>query len=83
MPSSIVGIAWNRHEAPLLRRYRLALHEVKPTPGTETREVAAGLLVDLDAQGDIVAFDMDGASRRFDLSTLETFALPLKTTKAA
>jgi hypothetical protein len=26
---------------------------------------------------------IDGASRRFDLSTLETIALPVKTTKAA
>ncbi len=57
--------------------------ELKPTPGAETREVAAGLLVDLDAQGDVVGFDIDGASRRFDLTTLETIALPLQTTKAA
>ena len=57
--------------------------ELKTTPGAETREIAAGLLVDLDAQGDVVGFDIDGASRRFDLSTLETFALPLKATKAA
>jgi hypothetical protein len=40
-------------------------------------------LVDFDAQGDVVGFAMDGDSRRFDLSTLETFALPLMTTKAA
>jgi uncharacterized protein YuzE len=57
--------------------------ELNETPGTETREVAAGLVVDLDAKGDVVGFDIDGASRRFDLSTLETIALPLKTTKAA
>jgi uncharacterized protein YuzE len=40
-------------------------------------------VVDLDAKGDVVGFDIDGASRRFDLSTLETIALPVKTTKAA
>jgi uncharacterized protein YuzE len=28
--------------------------ELKATPGTETREVAAGLVVDLDAKGDVV-----------------------------
>jgi uncharacterized protein YuzE len=57
--------------------------ELKETPGTEAREVAPGLVVDLDAKGDVVGFDIDGASRRFDLSTLETVALPLKTTRAA
>ena len=57
--------------------------ELKKTPGTETREVAPGLIVDLDAKGDVVGFDIDGASRRFDLSTLETVALPLRTTRAA
>jgi uncharacterized protein YuzE len=57
--------------------------ELKATPGTEAREVAPGLVVDLDAKGDVVGFDIDGASRRFDLSTLETVVLPLKTTRAA
>jgi hypothetical protein len=31
--------------------------------------------VDLDAAGDVVGFDIDGASRRLDLTTLETIAL--------
>jgi uncharacterized protein YuzE len=57
--------------------------ELKPEPGAEVREVAAGLNVDIDAAGDVVGFDIDHASRRFDLSTLETIALPLKTTRAA
>ena len=46
--------------------------ELQDGPGTETREVANGLVVDLDAKGDVVGFDIDGASRYFDLSTLET-----------
>ena len=29
-----------------------------------------GLNVDLDAAGDVVGFDIDGASRRLDLTTL-------------
>jgi uncharacterized protein YuzE len=57
--------------------------ELKAAPGVETREVAEGLLVDLDAQGQVVGFDIDGASSRFDLTTLETIALPLTVTKAA
>jgi uncharacterized protein YuzE len=56
--------------------------ELKTSPGAETREVAPGLNVDLDAAGDVVGFDIDGASR-LDLTTLETIALPTKTTKAA
>jgi hypothetical protein len=31
----------------------------------------------------VVGFDIDRASKRLDLSTLETIALPLKTTRAA
>jgi uncharacterized protein YuzE len=57
--------------------------ELKPTPGAETREVADGLVVDLDDQGEVVGFDIDFASKRFDLSRLETVALPLSKTVAA
>ncbi len=57
--------------------------ELKAEPGAETREVAEGLNVDLDAQGQVVGFDIDGASTRFDLTTLETFALPFTVIKAA
>jgi uncharacterized protein YuzE len=48
--------------------------ELRSTPGAETREVAPGLDIDLDADadGDVVGFDIDCASRRFDLTTLET-----------
>ena len=56
--------------------------EFKATPGTETREIADGLNVDLDAARDVVGFDIDQASRCLDLSTLETESLPLCTTKA-
>ena len=55
--------------------------ELKPIPGVETREISDGLIVDLDADGQVVGFDIDHASRRLDLSTLETEALPLRATK--
>ena len=51
--------------------------ELKAGPGAETREVANGLNVDLDATGDVIGFDIDHASKRNDLSTLETEALPV------
>lgn len=57
--------------------------ELKSDPGAETREIAPGLNVDLDARGEVVGFDIDRASRKLDLTTLETVALPLGTTRAA
>jgi uncharacterized protein YuzE len=50
--------------------------ELKSAPGVETREVAEGLVVDLDANGEVVGFDIDHASRKLDLSKVETIALP-------
>ena len=52
--------------------------ELKPTPGTETREIVGGLNVDLDADGVVVGFDIDHASKLLDLSTLEAESLPLR-----
>lgn len=55
--------------------------ELKPGPGAETREVSDGLNVDLDTAGGVVGFDIDRASQRLDLTTLETEALPLRSTR--
>ena len=56
--------------------------EFQPGPGLETREVSEGLNVDFDADGGVIGFDIDRASRQLDLSTLETEALPLRSIKA-
>jgi len=56
--------------------------ELKPGPGTETREVASGINADFDASGTIVGFDIDHASRKLDLSTLEAVDLPLGSLRA-
>jgi uncharacterized protein YuzE len=50
--------------------------ELKSAPGTQTREIVEGLNVDLDANGDVVGFDIDHASSKLDLSRIETIALP-------
>ena len=50
--------------------------ELKSTPGAETREIVTGLVVDLDANGEVVGFDIDHASRKLDLSKVERIALP-------
>lgn len=52
--------------------------ELKDGAGVETREIAEGLNVDLDADGSVVGFDIDRASATLDLSTLEAASLPLK-----
>ena len=57
--------------------------ELRDEPGAETREVAAGLNVDLAADGRVVGFDIDHAAQHFDLTTLEALELPLKTTRIA
>jgi uncharacterized protein YuzE len=45
-----------------------SLHvDLESGPGIETREVADGLSVDLDANGDVVGVDMDNASKGLDL----------------
>ena len=51
--------------------------------GVETREVANGVNVDFALDGSIVGIDIDGASTKLDLATLETEGLPLGRLKAA
>ena len=50
--------------------------ELNGAPGAEVREIVEGLVVDLDANGDVVGFDIEHASRKLDLSKVETVALP-------
>ena len=57
--------------------------EFKPGPGTETREITDGLNVDLNADGEVVGLDIDHASKRLDLTTLETEGLPTRQTRVA
>ena len=57
--------------------------ELNAAPSAETREIADGVNVDFDAEGRPVGVDIDHASTKLDLSTLETSALPFHSTKAA
>jgi uncharacterized protein YuzE len=50
--------------------------ELSGAPGSQVREIVDGLVVDLDASGNVVGFDIDHASRKLDLSKVETIALP-------
>ncbi len=44
-------------------------------------EVADGVVIDLDENGNLVGIDIDHASTKLDLSLLETVSLPMKTVK--
>ncbi|MBV6402231.1 MAG: hypothetical protein CNIPEHKO_02537 [Anaerolineales bacterium] len=44
---------------------------------SDSQEVAPGVVVDFDAQGNIVGIDIDRASKIVDLTRLETTSLPL------
>ena len=46
-------------------------------PSADSREVANGLVIDFDAASDIVGIDIENASKKLDLSKLETEALPV------
>jgi len=50
--------------------------ELNTAPGAETREIVEGLVVDFDAIGNVIGFDIDRASSKLDLSKIETIALP-------
>ena len=57
--------------------------ELRDVPATDTREIAGGLNADFDESGDVVGLDIDGASKKLDLGTLEAIALPFVSLKAA
>ena len=52
-------------------------------PGSETREIVEGLMVDLDDKGHVVGIDIDHASQRVELKSLETISFPALKLKVA
>ncbi len=50
--------------------------ELMDTPSADTREVAPGVLMDLDSKGKLVGIDIDHASNFVNLTKLETQGLP-------
>jgi uncharacterized protein YuzE len=45
--------------------------DLNSQPAADSQEVAEGLVVDFDAQGNVVGIDIDHASTKLDLNTLE------------
>ena len=57
--------------------------ELNPRPGADAQETVDGIVLDLDADGNPVGIDIDQASRRLDLTRVETVALPTLVTQPA
>jgi len=57
--------------------------ELRSDAATETREIVEGMNADFDGDGNVVGLDIDGASKKLDLNTLEAIALPIASLKAA
>lgn len=48
-----------------------------------SKEVAKGIVLDFDDKGDLVGIDIDQASKKLNLTTIETQDLPAGKTKIA
>jgi uncharacterized protein YuzE len=54
--------------------------DLNSRPSADSREIADGLVADFDSEGNVVGIDIDHASRKLDLKTLEAVSLPPVTT---
>jgi uncharacterized protein YuzE len=50
--------------------------DLSEKPGVESREISEGVVLDYDAEGNLVGIDIDHASRTVDLRTLTLSRLP-------
>jgi uncharacterized protein YuzE len=51
--------------------------DLNARPSVDSREVQDGVVLDFDAEGQIVGIDIQHASEILDLATLETDSLPV------
>ena len=50
--------------------------DLSERPSVESREISAGIVLDYDAEGNLVGIDIDNASRKVDLGRLTLSKLP-------
>ena len=50
--------------------------DLNSRPSADSREITDELVADFDTDGNIVGIDIEHASQKLDLKTLETVALP-------
>ena len=52
--------------------------DLSSTPSVESQEVSEGVVLDYDADGNLVGIDIDHASRKLNLRELVTSHLPIE-----
>jgi uncharacterized protein YuzE len=52
-------------------------------PSADSCGIMDGLVIDFDAEGNIIGIDVDHASQKLDLRSLEAISLPALTTRFA
>lgn len=57
--------------------------DLNSRPSADSREISDGLVLDFDDAGNVVGIDIDHASEKLDLKTIETISLPALATKIA
>ena len=57
--------------------------ELAERAGVDTREIDAGIVIDLDADGHPVGIDIDQASKHLDLRTLDLRQIPFGAERVA
>jgi uncharacterized protein YuzE len=55
--------------------------DLNARPSVDSREIQDGVVIDVDADGQIVGIDIQHASELLDLTTLETQSLPAASLK--
>lgn len=50
--------------------------DLSERPSAESREISEGIVLDYDAEGNLVGIDIDNASRKVDLKNLTLNKLP-------
>ena len=57
--------------------------ELADRPGSDTREIEEGIILDIDAQGRAVGLDIDQASKHLDLKKLNLRRVPFEVEQSA
>ena len=57
--------------------------DLSSTPSVESQEVSEGVVLDYDAEGNLVGIDIDHASRKLNLRELVTSHLPIEANVAS
>jgi uncharacterized protein YuzE len=76
IPHNAFPIEDLNHETEILPGYRFALHRSNGKTSTNSREVSEGVVLDYDAQGNLVGIDIDNASKKVQLKELILSKLP-------